>query len=85
METLRMLYEQTENQRLKDALKEVRIGIEKGDTLAQALADHPKVFPDLMVNMVAAGEASGTLHIALERVSTQLERSSKTKALVKRQ
>ena len=84
METLRMLYEQTENQRLKDALKEVRIGIEKGDTLAQALADHPKVFPDLMVNMVAAGEASGTLHIALERVSTQLERSSKTKALVKK-
>lgn len=84
METLRMLYEQTENQRLKDALKEVRIGIEKGDTLAQALADHPKVFPDLMVNMVAAGEASGTLHIALERVSTQLECSSKTKALVKK-
>ena len=84
METLRMLCEQTENKRLKDALKEVRIGIEKGDTLAQALADHPKVFPDLMVNMVAAGEASGTLHIALERVSVQLERSSKTKALVKK-
>lgn len=55
LETLRMLYEQTENKRLKDALKEVRGGIEKGDTLAQALAEHPKVFPDLMVNMVAAG------------------------------
>lgn len=84
LETLRMLYEQTENKRLKDALKEVRIGIEKGDTLAQALAEHPKVFPDLMVNMVAAGEASGTLHIAMERVSTQLERSNKTQALVKK-
>lgn len=84
IETLRMLYEQTENKRLKDALKEVRVNIEKGDTLAQALADHPKVFPDLMVNMVAAGEASGTLHIALERVSTQLERSNKTQALVKK-
>lgn len=84
IETLRMLYEQTENKRLKDALREVRIGIEKGDTLAQALGDHPKVFPELMVNMVAAGEASGTLHIALERVSTQLERSSKTQALVKK-
>lgn len=84
LETLRMLYEQTENKRLKDALKEVRIGIEKGDTLAQALAEHPKVFPDLMVNMVAAGEASGTLHIAMERVSIQLERSNKTQALVKK-
>lgn len=84
LDTLRMLYEQTENKRLKDALKEVRVSIEKGDTLAQAFADHPKVFPDLMVNMVAAGEASGTLHIAMERVSVQLERSSKTQAMVKK-
>lgn len=82
--TLRMLYEQTENKRLKDAINEVRIGIEKGDTLAQALSDHPKVFPDLMVNMVAAGEASGTLHVALERVAVQLERSNKTQAMVKK-
>jgi type IV pilus assembly protein PilC len=84
METLRMLCEQTENKRLKDALNEVRIGIEKGDTLAQALSEHPKVFPNLMVNMVAAGEASGTLHIAMERVSIQLEKSNKTQALVKK-
>lgn len=84
METLRMLYEQTENKRLRDALKEVRISIEKGDTLAQAMSDHPKIFPPLMVNMIAAGEASGTLHIALERVSVQLERSNKTKSLVKK-
>lgn len=84
METLRMLYEQTENKRLKEALNTVRVDIEKGDTLAQALAEHPKVFPDLMINMVAAGEASGTLHIAMERVSQQLEKSSKTQALVKK-
>lgn len=84
MESLRMLCEQTENKRLKKALNEVRIGIEKGDTLAQALADHPKIFPSLMVNMVAAGEASGTLHIAMDRVSTQLDKSSKTQALVKK-
>jgi type IV pilus assembly protein PilC len=84
METLRMLCEQTENKRLKEALNAVRIGIEKGDTLAQALSEHPKIFPSLMVNMVAAGEASGTLHIAMDRVSTQLEKSSKTQALVKK-
>ena len=84
LETLRMLYEQTENKRLKEAIREVRIGIEKGDTLAQALGDHPKIFPELMVNMVAAGEASGTLHVALERVSIQLEKSNKTQALIKK-
>jgi type IV pilus assembly protein PilC len=84
METLRMLCEQTENSRLKEALNAVRIGIEKGDTLAQALSEHPKIFPSLMVNMVAAGEASGTLHIAMDRVSTQLEKSSKTQALIKK-
>lgn len=84
IETLRMLHEQTENERLKDALREVRISIEKGDTLAQAMAEYPKIFPSLMINMVAAGEESGTLHIAMERVSIQLERSSKTKALVKK-
>ncbi len=84
METLRMLYEQTENKRLKEALNTVRIDIEKGDTLAQALSEHPKIFPSLMINMVAAGEASGTLHIAMERVSQQLEKSSKTQALVKK-
>ena len=84
LETLRLLSEQTENKRLKEALREVRVGIEKGDTLAQAMADQPKIFPELMVNMVAAGEASGTLHIAMDRVSTQLERSGKTQAMVKK-
>lgn len=84
IETLRMLYEQTENKRLKEALREVRLAIEKGDTLAQAFSAHPKVFPSIMINMVAAGEASGTLHIAMERVSTQLERSNHTRSLVKK-
>lgn len=84
LESLRMLCEQTENKRLKQALSDVRVSIEKGDTFAQALADQPKIFPSLMVNMVAAGEASGTLHIAMDRVSTQLDKSSKTQALVKK-
>lgn len=84
IETLQMLYEQTENKRLKDALKEVRMDIEKGEALASALAEHPKVFPKLMVSMVAAGEASGNLDIALERVAKQLDRTGKTQGLVKK-
>ena len=84
LESLKMLCEQTENKRLQDALKEVRISVEKGETLADSLAEHPKVFPAIMVNMVAAGEASGSLEIALGRVATQLERSHKTQAMVKK-
>lgn len=84
LESLKMLCEQTENKRLQDALKEVRISVEKGETLADSMAEQPKVFPAIMVNMVAAGEASGSLEIALERVATQLERSHKTQAMVKK-
>lgn len=84
IDALRMLYEQTENKRLKDALKEVRLDIEKGGTFSDAIAQHPKIFPSLMVSMVAAGEASGNLDVSMERMAIQFERSSKTQALVKK-
>ena len=69
---------------MQDALKEVRISVEKGETLADSMAEHPKVFPGIMVNMVAAGEASGSLETAMDRVATQLEKSHKTQAMVKK-
>ena len=84
LESLKMLCEQTENKRLQAALKEVRISVEKGETLADSLAEHPKIFPAIMVNMVAAGEASGSLEIAMDRVATQLEKSHKTQAMLKK-
>lgn len=84
LEAMRMLCEQTENARLRKALEEVRVSMEKGEPLAESLAKAPKIFPGIMVNMVAAGEASGSLETSLERVATQLERSSRTQALVKK-
>lgn len=84
VEAMRMLCEQTENKKLKKALEDVRVNMEKGESLANSLSKHPKIFPSIMVNMVAAGEASGSLETSLERVATQLERSSKTQALVKK-
>ena len=84
IESLKMLSEQTENERLREASTKVRVSVEKGETLANSLAEHPKVFPGLLVNMVAAGEASGSLDVALERMSTHFEKASKTKALVKK-
>lgn len=84
LDALKMLSEQTENKRLKKAAEGVRVSVEKGETLARSLAEYPKVFPELMINMVAAGESSGSLDVSLERMSEQFEKSAKTKALVKK-
>ena len=84
VEGLKMLSEQTENKRLKEAIGGVRVSVEKGETLARSLEDYPKIFPDLLVNMVAAGEASGSLDIALERMALHFEKASKTASLVKK-
>lgn len=84
LEALKMLSEQTENKQLKKAVEGVRVSVEKGETLARSLKEYPKVFPELMVNMVAAGESSGSLDVALERMAIQFEKASKTRALVKK-
>lgn len=84
VETLKMLAEQTENVRLKEATAGVRVSVEKGETLADSLALYPKIFPDLLINMVAAGEASGSMDVALERMAVHFEKSAKTKALVQK-
>lgn len=84
LEALKMLSEQTENKQLKKAVEGVRVSVEKGETLARSLKEYPKVFPELMVNMVAAGESSGSIDIAMERMAVQFEKASKTKALVKK-
>mgnify|MGYP000777382524 FL=1 len=83
-EALKMLTEQTENDRLREAAEGVRVSVEKGETLASSRAMYPKIFPSLMVHMVEAGEASGSLDVALERMATQFEKSAKTSAMVKK-
>ncbi len=83
-EALKMLTEQTENDRLREAAEGVRVSVEKGETLASSLAMYPKIFPSLMVHTVEAGEASGSLDVALERMATQFEKSAKTSAMVKK-
>lgn len=84
LDALKMLADATENKKLKQAIVEVRANAEKGESLADSLAQHPKIFPGLMINMVAAGEASGSLDKSMERMATQFERSNKTRSLVKK-
>ncbi|MBR1855389.1 MAG: type II secretion system F family protein [Lachnospiraceae bacterium] len=83
LECLKMLSEQTENQKLQAALRQVKTDVERGDSLAGAMSNHT-LFPEIMINMVSAGEASGNLDVALERVSSQLERSARTQAMIKK-
>src|SRR4051812_2488430 len=56
------------------ALLEVKAGVERGDTLSNALAEHPAFFSPLYVGLVRAGERSGDIDTAFARLSTQLER-----------
>lgn len=84
LDALKMLIEQTENKKLKRALREIRVGVEKGETLSGSIAAQSKIFPELMVHMVAAGEASGSLDIAMERMAEQFEKSTRTKAMIKK-
>lgn len=79
VESMSALIDQLENPELKNALTQTRDKVNEGSSLADALKLHPKVFDNLFVNMVAAGEASGTLEVVLTRLAEFLESQSKLK------
>lgn len=73
MQALSVLVEQEESAPLKSALSTVRDSVREGASLADALKENPKVFSQLYINLVSAGEASGTLEITLERLAEFLD------------
>jgi general secretion pathway protein F len=73
MDALTVLVEQEETARLQAALSSVRDAVREGASLADALKANPKVFSQLYINMVSAGEASGTLEITLDRLADFLD------------
>ena len=81
-ESLNALIEQIENEQLKRALTQVREQVREGISFAKALEAHPTIFPPLYVNMVRAGEASGTLQQVLERLTQFMESQAKLKGKV---
>lgn len=83
IETLKMLSEATENKFFSKTLTNVCKNVEKGETLADSL-EMEEVFPTLMIKMTSAGEASGSLDVAYERLATQFERQAKIKGLIKK-
>jgi len=82
IEALGMLAEQTENKKFKAVIEEVHDDVQKGETLSSAFAKHPKFFPEMMVQMANAGEASGSLETSFERLTTHFEKDAHLKALV---
>jgi type IV pilus assembly protein PilC len=83
VQCLEILGEQQEHARFSDIINRVRIDIEGGASLADAMRKHPAAFDNLYVNMVAAGEAGGILDIILQRLSTYMEKAVKLKNQVK--
>lgn len=75
VQSLDILAKQSENKALSKVIEDVTYDVEAGNTLADALRKHPKVFSDLYVNMVAAGEAGGILDVILLRLATFLEKN----------
>src|SRR5438552_8809371 len=79
---LRVLEKQERNATLKEIIAKLAVSIEGGSTFSEALAQHPKVFNKLYVNMVKAGELGGVLEVVLIRLSEFMEKAQKIKGKV---
>lgn len=79
---LRVLQKQEKNPTLKNCVNDLSAAIEGGSTFSEALAQHPKIFNRLFVNMVKAGELGGVLEIVLNRLAEFMEKAEKIKGKV---
>jgi len=76
VQSLRNVSAQTQNKSLQAIIGIIITDVESGSSFSQALAKHPKVFNEVFISLVAAGEASGTLDKALERIANQQEKDA---------
>jgi type IV pilus assembly protein PilC len=83
VQALHILSEQAENKILSNVTLKIKEDIEGGSSLHESLGKHPKIFSNLYVNMVQAGETSGLLDEILDRLSTYLEKSAALQRKVK--
>ncbi|HEU4685448.1 MAG TPA: type II secretion system F family protein [Nitrospira sp.] len=83
VQCLEILSTQSENKVLRETVGEVKTQVEAGSTFSDALKRHPKVFDDLYVNMVHAGEVGGLLDTILTRLAKHIEKAMKLKGQIK--
>ncbi len=83
VQCLEILSSQQDNKSFKSVLTKVKESVESGSTFADALAKHPKVFDQLYVNLVSAGEVGGILDTILNRLAAYIEKAMKLKKQIK--
>lgn len=83
LKCLDILEAQTENKVMKNATRVVFDDVQKGMTLSEAMRKHERVFPSLLVNMVEAGEVSGSLDVIMERMALHYEKENKIENKIK--
>ncbi|KAB8137495.1 type II secretion system F family protein [Gracilibacillus oryzae] len=79
VEAVAILEEQTDSKPLKKALKEIKVSLEEGIPLSEALAEFPRFFPELLISMINAGEVSGNLDEIIDRMATYYEKQYQLK------
>ena len=80
--SLKILSEQTKNQKFKEAIRDVSEQITKGESFSKALSLHPDIFSELFQNMVKVGEEAGTLEEVLKVLTEQMERENEMKSKI---
>ena len=83
VKSLEILAEQQRNHYFKKVLHDVKLKVEMGSSLSDALAEYPKIFDNLYIQMIRSGESSGNLDIVLKRLAAHLERIMSLKGKVK--
>jgi type IV pilus assembly protein PilC len=71
------------NQKFKAVLRDLKVRIEEGNSFSQALAEHPGIFSNLYINMIAAAEASGSLSDMMQKLAEYLDQEAETRSQVK--
>ncbi len=84
LESLYMLRDQTANKYFKKVIGEVYSKVEQGELLSSAMGNYKKVFPDILTNMVKAGEATGNLEVAFRRMAVHFDKENKLKQEIKK-
>lgn len=82
-QSLHTVREQTENKRLQAIVQDIITAVEGGSALSVAFAKHPDVFGDVYIALISAGEVSGTLDKALERIADQEEKDAEVMGKIK--
>lgn len=82
-QSLHTVLEQTENKQLQSMIQDVTASVEGGKTLSDSFAKYPRLFDNVFISLVSAGEASGTLDDALQRVAAQQEKDAATMSKIR--